>query len=109
MSKRRKDGELEKELASLKYGEAKDRLETILEELDSNEVDVDDLADRVKEAAALIRVLHAKLTRTRGEVEKVMTEVRGIDAAAVVPVPDTDADETEESGEGGPSVGAVPF
>lgn len=60
----------------MKYGEAKERLERILEDLESDEVDIDDLADKVKEAAALIRVLHQKLTRTRGEVEKVMEEVR---------------------------------
>ncbi|MBI4878960.1 MAG: exodeoxyribonuclease VII small subunit [Planctomycetes bacterium] len=67
---------LDQALASLKYGEAKERLEKILEGLESDEVDIDDLADKVKEAAALIRVLHEKLTRTRGEVEKVMEEVR---------------------------------
>ncbi len=61
--------------ANLKYGEAKDRLETILAEIESAEVDVDDLAERVKEAAALIRVLHDKLTRTKAEVEKVVAEV----------------------------------
>lgn len=59
----------------MKFGEAKDRLDAILGELESNEVDVDDLAERVREAAALIRVLHHKLTRTRAEVEKVMAEV----------------------------------
>jgi len=78
---------LDEALASLKYGEARDRLEKILEELESNEVDIDDLSDRVKEAAALIRVLHDKLTRTRGEVEKVMEDVRatGPDASGEAP------------------------
>ena len=56
----------------LKYGEAKERLEGILDELESNEVDIDDLADRIKEARDLIQVLTDKLTRTKGEVEKVM-------------------------------------
>lgn len=60
---------------NLKYGEAKERLETILAEIESAEVDVDDLAERVKEAAALVRVLHDKLTRTKAEVEKVVAEV----------------------------------
>lgn len=50
-------------------------METILAEIESAEVDVDDLAERVKEAAALIRVLHDKLTRTKAEVEKVVAEV----------------------------------
>lgn len=63
-------------LASLKYGEARQRLEQILEDLESSDVDLDDLASRVKEAADLIRVLHDKLTRTSSEVEKIMEEVR---------------------------------
>lgn len=60
----------------MKYGEARQRLEQILEDLESSDVDLDDLASRVKEAADLIRVLHDKLTRTSSEVEKIMEEVR---------------------------------
>ena len=78
----------EEALASLKYGEAKDRLEGILENLEEHEVDIDDLADQVKEAAALIRVLHDKLTRTQVEVEKVMKHVRESDVAAAPEEPD---------------------
>ena len=63
-------------LASLRFGEARDRLEAILENLERGEVDIDELADRVKEAATLIRVLHDKLTRTKADVEKVLEEVR---------------------------------
>lgn len=71
----KKKTETETDLANLRFGEARDRLESILESLERNEVDIDDLADRVKEAAALIRVLHDKLTKTKTDVEKVLAEV----------------------------------
>lgn len=63
---------------SLKYGEAREKLEKILREIDSNEVDVDDLADQVKEAAQLIQVCRKKLQNTRLEVEKIVAEM-GLD------------------------------
>lgn len=64
------------DVGSLRYGEARARLEEILEHLEGNEVDIDDLSDRVKEAAALIKVLHDKLTRTQGEIESVLRQVQ---------------------------------
>lgn len=66
---------IERKVARLGYSEAKQRLEEILEELDRDEVDIDALADLVKEAAALVRHLHTKLMRTREEVESVLEEV----------------------------------
>lgn len=83
MARQKRDGDPQSQLASLKYGEAKERLEQILERLEQNEVDVDDLAAQVKEAAGLIRVLHDKLTRTKFEVEKVLEEVAGTETVAV--------------------------
>lgn len=81
MAKKKKD--------SLKYGEAREKLEEILKEIESEEVDVDDLADRVKEAAELIQLCRKKLQSTRLEVEKVVAEM--------------ELEEPEESGEpGGP-------
>ena len=73
----KKKADLTADLANLRFGEARDRLETILDTLEKNEVDIDDLAERVKEAAALIRVLHDKLTKTKVEVEKVLADVEG--------------------------------
>jgi len=50
-------------------------LEKILKEIEDNEVDVDELADRVRTAAELIRVCKDKLERTKMEVEKVVAEL----------------------------------
>lgn len=72
---RKKTEKTDEALASLKYGEARDRLETLLESLERNEVDLDDLSDKVKEAAGLIRVLNDKLLRTKSEVAKVLADV----------------------------------
>ena len=83
---------IERKVARLGYSEAKQRLEEILEELDRDEVDIDALADRVKEAAALVRHLPAKLMRTREEVENVLEEV--------LPEPEEEAEAAEESGDG---------
>jgi exodeoxyribonuclease VII small subunit len=60
---------------SLKFGEARQELEGILREIEENEVDVDDLADRVKRAAELIRICREKLERTKMEVEKVVADL----------------------------------
>ena len=60
---------------NLKYGEARQRLEEILKEIEYSEVDVDDLAVRVKEAAHLIQVCREKLEKTRLEVEKVVSRM----------------------------------
>ena len=61
-----------KKIASLKFGEAREELERILREIEENEVDVDDLAERVRTAAELIKICREKLERTKVEVEKVV-------------------------------------
>ncbi|MBU0753990.1 MAG: exodeoxyribonuclease VII small subunit, partial [Planctomycetes bacterium] len=60
---------------NLKYGEARERLEAILREIEGNEIDVDDLGKQVKEAAQLIQLCRRKLDKTRLEVEKVVAEM----------------------------------
>lgn len=74
---------------SLKYGEAKEKLEKILREIEGDEVDVDDLGDKVKEAAELIHVCKEKLQKTRVQVEKVIADM------------ELDDDMDEESEDGG--------
>jgi exodeoxyribonuclease VII small subunit len=77
-----------KKKSSLKYGEARTRLEEILKEIEGNEVDVDDLGKQVKEAAKLIQLCRQKLEKTRLEVEKVVGEM------------DLDDEETDDAEEG---------
>ncbi len=50
------------------YQESMDRLEEILESIDSSEVNVDDLADQVSEAAGLLKTCKKILTKTEKDV-----------------------------------------
>ena len=59
----------------LSYGEASKRLETILQEIESGEADVDELSARVEEAAALIHLCRDKLSSTELKVKKVVEEL----------------------------------
>lgn len=56
------------------YAEALSRLEQIVAQIDSNELDIDQLADRIKTANALIAFCTAKLTKAESEVEKLLAE-----------------------------------
>lgn len=56
------------------YSEAIDRLEKIVAQIDSNELDIDQLAARIKEANEIITFCTAKLTKAEGEVEKLLAD-----------------------------------
>lgn len=60
-------------VANLGYGEALDELEGILVELESNMVDVDTLADKVRRAAALVAHCRSRLTEVRTDVANIVT------------------------------------
>jgi exodeoxyribonuclease VII small subunit len=64
---------------SLTYKEAANELERIVSEIESEEIDVDLLSEKVKRAAFLIKTCKEKLRRTEQEVKKVLT---GIEAPA---------------------------
>ena len=54
-----------------KFGEAMNEIETILGEIDADDVDLDDLAAAVSRAADLIAVCKAKITHAETEVQRV--------------------------------------
>jgi exodeoxyribonuclease VII small subunit len=56
------------------YKDAIDEIESIVEEIESEGVDVDVLAEKVKRAAYLIKVCKAKLKKTDDEVKKILKE-----------------------------------
>lgn len=58
------------------FTEARARLDEILSEVEADDIDVDVLAARVKEASALIRLCRAKLTAARREVSKVVADLQ---------------------------------
>lgn len=66
----------------LSYARAVDELESILEELEDDTLDVDRLAERVGRAATLIRLCRVRIGHTRLEVERIVSD---LDGAAVGP------------------------
>jgi len=52
-------------------------LEEILNEIESEEINVDLLAEKVKRASYLIKFCKGKLRNTEEEVKKVLSEIQG--------------------------------
>ena len=61
----------------LTYSQALTELEEILNEIESEEINVDMLAEKVKRAAFLIKFCKGKLRNTEEEVKKVLSEIQG--------------------------------
>jgi len=60
---------------NLTYTEAIARIEDILQQIETGELDVDELAEKVKQASDLLKLCKAKLFNTEKEIEKVMKEL----------------------------------
>lgn len=56
------------------YSQAISRLEQIVSQIDNNELDIDQLADKIKEANGLIAFCQSKLTKADTEIEKILAE-----------------------------------
>ncbi|MCK4912537.1 MAG: exodeoxyribonuclease VII small subunit [Candidatus Omnitrophica bacterium] len=59
---------------TIKYSEAVEELEEILSELESESVDVDDMAVKVKKAVELIKLCRERIEKTELEVTKIVKE-----------------------------------
>ena len=62
---------------NMSYSEAVARIEEILHQIETGELDVDELAAKVKMAAELLKVCKGKLFNTEKEVEKILKEMEG--------------------------------
>jgi len=60
------------DLTNLPYADAMDELETILAELEREDVDIDHLAERVARAAALIELCRARIESARLDVTRLV-------------------------------------
>jgi exodeoxyribonuclease VII small subunit len=58
----------------IKYKEAVDELNAILEELESENVDVDEVSQKVKKAVELIKICRDKIDNTEIQVRKIVKE-----------------------------------
>lgn len=57
------------------YTEAFNQLQEILKQIESGEPDVDELAEKVKKAAELIKICKSKLYETESEIEKILEDL----------------------------------
>ena len=57
------------------YTEAFQELQEIVSEIEQGEISVDELSEKVKRAAYLIRICKSKLTSTEEDVNKILEEL----------------------------------
>lgn len=61
-------------MAETKYAKALKKLNDIVERIESDEVDVDELSDKVKEAVELIRFCKDKIEKAEMDVKKTVED-----------------------------------
>lgn len=57
------------------YTEAFDELQQIVSEIEEGQISVDDLSEKVKRAALLIRICKTKLSSTEEDVNKILKDL----------------------------------
>ena len=57
------------------YTEAFEELQEIVLEIEQGEISVDELSEKVKRAAVLIKICKAKLTSTEEDVDRILKEL----------------------------------
>lgn len=60
---------------TITYTEAMTEVEEILEQIESEELDVDDLAEKVKRVSVLLKTCKDKLLKTNEQVEQILKEM----------------------------------
>jgi exodeoxyribonuclease VII small subunit len=58
-----------------KYSQAFEELQVIVNEIETGEISVDELSEKVKRAAQLIKFCKAKLTSTEEDVNNILKEL----------------------------------
>lgn len=58
----------------IKYEEALKQLETIVDKMDNDELDIDSLGEQLKTAQKLIKLCKDKLTKTNEEIKKILED-----------------------------------
>jgi len=60
---------------SVTYNEAMAEVEEILEKIENEELDVDDLAEKVKRVSVLLKICKDKIVKTNEQVEQILKEM----------------------------------
>lgn len=61
--------------SQLSYTSAFEELQTIVEEIEDGEISIDELSNKVKRAALLIKICKGKLTETEADVNKILEDL----------------------------------
>lgn len=59
-------------MEKIKYEDAVKQLETILDQLESGKMDLDDMSSELKKAQQLIKICKDRLTKTDDEIKKIL-------------------------------------
>jgi exodeoxyribonuclease VII small subunit len=62
-------------MTEINYTDAFDELQEIVSDMEDGQINVDELAQKVKRATELIRICKSKLTATEGDVQKILKEL----------------------------------
>jgi exodeoxyribonuclease VII small subunit len=62
-------------MSEINYRDAFDELQEIVSDMEDGQINVDELAQKVKRATELIRICKSKLTATEGDVQKILKEL----------------------------------
>jgi exodeoxyribonuclease VII small subunit len=71
-----------KAAADLRFGEAIEELESILSQVEAEEIDIDELADQLKVAAELLELCRSKIRRAEVEVTQIVQALEEAEAEA---------------------------
>lgn len=64
------------------YADAMRELESILDELEGDALDVDVLAERVRRASELIKLCRTRITRAQADVSRIVADLEDFDEDA---------------------------
>ena len=59
---------------NMKYEAAMAELQSIVRKMENDELDIDQIAEQLKRAQELIKLCKDKLTKTDGEIKKILTD-----------------------------------
>ena len=59
-------------MPDMKYSKAMERLEDIIQKIENEEIDIDELSDKVKEAVSLVKLCKDKVEKAELEVKEVV-------------------------------------
>ncbi|MFH0754028.1 MAG: exodeoxyribonuclease VII small subunit [Candidatus Omnitrophota bacterium] len=61
-------------MADLKYSKAIKQLEEIIQKIENEEIDIDELSDKVREAVSLVKLCKDKIEKAEMEVKDVVSK-----------------------------------